>query len=70
MLANIVGFDPAAPGFFWLVGQGGYGIQTTPALGRAAAALACGEALPDDLLAQGVSAAALAPGRLRGTSAA
>lgn len=62
----VAGFDAAAPGFFWLVGQGGYGIQTTPALGRAAAALACGEPLPDDLLAQGVSAAALAPGRLRG----
>ena len=65
----VAGFDDHAPGFFWLVGQGGYGIQTTPALGRAAAALACGEPLPDDLLAQGVSAAALAPGRLRGTSA-
>jgi D-arginine dehydrogenase len=64
----VAGFDEAAPGFFWLVGQGGYGIQTTPALGRAAAALACGEPLPDDLLAQGVSAAALAPGRLRGAT--
>ncbi|MBL8349025.1 MAG: FAD-binding oxidoreductase [Burkholderiaceae bacterium] len=61
----VAGFDETAPGFFWLVGQGGYGIQTTPALGRAAAALVCGEALPDDLLAQGVSAEALAPGRLR-----
>jgi D-arginine dehydrogenase len=66
----VAGFDETAPGFFWLVGQGGYGIQTTPALGRAAATLACGEALPDDLLAQGVSAAALAPGRLRRASAA
>ena len=62
----VAGLDARAPGFFWLVGQGGYGIQTTPALGRAAAALACGEPLPDELLAQGVSAAALAPGRLRG----
>lgn len=65
----VAGFDESAPGFFWLVGQGGYGIQTTPALGRAAAALACGEALPHDLLGQGVTAAALAPGRLRDTSA-
>lgn len=62
----VAGFDDGAPGFFWLVGQGGYGIQTTPALGRAAAALACGEPLPDELLAQGLTAAALAPGRLRG----
>ena len=66
----VAGFGDSAPGFFWLVGQGGYGIQTTPALGRAAAALACGEPLPDDLLAQGVSAAALAPARLRGKPSA
>ncbi|MDE8347894.1 MAG: FAD-binding oxidoreductase [Acidocella sp.] len=28
------GFDTAAPGFFWCVGQGGYGIQTAPAAGQ------------------------------------
>ena len=37
----VVGYDPTLPGFFWLAGQGGYGIQTAPALGRLAAALAC-----------------------------
>ena len=42
----VAGFDPKAPGFFWLAGQGGYGIQTAPALGRIAAALARGEGLP------------------------
>ena len=26
------GFDPGAPGFFWLAGQGGYGLQTAPAM--------------------------------------
>ncbi len=30
----IVGFDPREKGFFWLAGQGGYGIQTSPALSR------------------------------------
>jgi len=30
----VVGFDPGLPGFFWLAGQGGYGIQTAPAMGR------------------------------------
>jgi len=39
----VLGFDDAARGFFWLVGQGGYGIQTSPAMSRLAAALACGE---------------------------
>jgi len=28
----VVGFDKHADGFFWLAGQGGYGIQTSPAL--------------------------------------
>lgn len=28
----IIGFDEEAPGFFWLVGQGGYGIQTAPSV--------------------------------------
>ena len=28
----VVGMDPAADGFFWLAGQGGYGVQTAPAL--------------------------------------
>lgn len=35
----VVGFDPAAEGFFWLAGQGGYGIQTAPALSQLAADL-------------------------------
>ncbi|MEI9995591.1 MAG: FAD-binding oxidoreductase [Rhizomicrobium sp.] len=35
----VVGFDPRAQGFFWLAGQGGYGVQTAPALGALAAAL-------------------------------
>ncbi len=30
----VVGFDPQADGFFWLAGQGGYGIQTAPALAK------------------------------------
>jgi D-arginine dehydrogenase len=52
----VVGFDPAIAGFFWLVGQGGYGIQTAPAMARTAAALAKQESLPSDLLAEGVKA--------------
>ena len=34
-----VGFDPAVDGFFWLVGQGGFGIQTAPGLSKVAATL-------------------------------
>jgi D-arginine dehydrogenase len=35
----VVGDDPALPGFFWVAGQGGCGIETSPALGRIAADL-------------------------------
>ena len=38
----VIGFDPAAAGFFWSAGQGGYGIQTSPAWSELAAALALG----------------------------
>src|SRR6056297_2372272 len=38
----VVGFDPRADGFFWLAGQGGYGVQTTPALAALTAALVTG----------------------------
>jgi len=59
----VVGFDPVAEGFFWLVGQGGYGIQSAEGLGRLAAALACGEDVPADLAAEGVTAEALTRSR-------
>ncbi len=61
----VAGFDETAEGFFWLVGQGGYGIQTAPALSRVAAALASGLAPPDDVAALGVVASDLAPARAR-----
>jgi D-arginine dehydrogenase len=60
----VAGFDPEMPGFFWLAGQGGYGIQMAPALARAAAALLLGQDLPADIAAQGVRAEDIAPGRL------
>ncbi len=44
----VLGADPAAPGLWWLAGQGGYGIQTAPALARlvAAAVTGTGDAVP------------------------
>jgi D-arginine dehydrogenase len=30
----VAGFDPRSEGFFWLAGQGGYGIQSAPALAQ------------------------------------
>ena len=59
------GFDPAAPGFFWVAAQGGYGIQTSPAMGEACAALARGEPLPQRIADFGLTEAMLGPARLR-----
>lgn len=61
--APVVGFDDQVDGFFWLAGQGGFGIMMAPALGRAAAGLISGAGLPADL---GVAAAEIGPARLRG----
>jgi D-arginine dehydrogenase len=60
----VVGFDPNVAGFFWLAGQGGYGIKTSPALSRACAALIRDGHIPDDLLRLGITAADLSPERL------
>ena len=64
--APVAGWDPEAAGFFWLAGQGGYGIQTAPAMARTAAALLQNEALPGDLVDAGVDPRALSPERLQG----
>lgn len=61
----VAGFDDQAEGFFWLAGQGGYGIQTAPAMGRCVAALVGNGALPADVAALGVAPGDLSPARLR-----
>ncbi|HKR25745.1 MAG TPA: FAD-binding oxidoreductase, partial [Allosphingosinicella sp.] len=40
------GFAPDAPGFFWLAGQGGYGLQTAPAMAEIVEALVTGSSWP------------------------
>ena len=61
----VVGYDPDVDGFFWLAGQGGIGIMTSPAISRMVGALATGGELPSDVTDFGVTAATLAPERLR-----
>jgi D-arginine dehydrogenase len=61
----VIGFDPAAEGFFWLAGQGGYGIQTAPAAARCAAALALGRDVPAELATLGFTADSVSPARFR-----
>ena len=62
----VAGFDPQVPGLFWVAAQGGYGIQTSPAMGMASAALVCAQDLPEPLVRCGLNAAMLSPQRLRG----
>ena len=45
----VIGWDPQRAGFFWLAGQGGYGLQTAPAMAEIAEALATGGAWPADI---------------------
>ena len=54
---------PDAPGFFWFVGQGGYGMQIAPAAARLGAALARDESMPSDIAALGLTAATFSPAR-------
>lgn len=65
----VAGFDAMAPGFFWCAAQGGYGIQTSAAMGEACAALALSLPLPEHIAAYGLTAEMLSPGRLSGSAA-
>ncbi len=60
----VAGFAKKTPGFFWLAGQGGYGIQTCPGMARIAAELARGRAFPQEVADRGVDASDLSPDRL------
>ncbi|RJF85408.1 NAD(P)/FAD-dependent oxidoreductase [Sphingomonas cavernae] len=57
----VYGFDPREPGFFWCVGQGGFGIQTAPAGAMLGAALLLGHT--PDAAVRSIDAMIYAPGR-------
>lgn len=59
----VIGFDPSTEGFFWLVGQGGYGIQSCPALSVTAANMARSLAIPKDIIDLGLDTADILPDR-------
>lgn len=66
----VVGFDAEVEGLFWCAGQGGYGIQTAPAMARTAAALATRDSLPADVASEGLSAGDLSPHRFTDSAGA
>jgi D-arginine dehydrogenase len=57
------GYDTERKGFFWLAAHGGYGIQTSPAMGEACAALVRGVPIPERLAQFGLTPKMLSPGR-------
>lgn len=61
--APVVGFDAAVDDFFWLAGQGGFGIMMAPALAQASSSLIRDNRLPDDLERHGVSQNVISPAR-------
>lgn len=65
----VIGADPRQEAFFWLAGQGGWGIQSAAGAALLAQALLCGSAVPDSLRRQGVDLATMNPGRLLGRDA-
>lgn len=62
------GYAPDTDGFFWVAAQGGYGIQTSAAMGEACAALVRHQPLPAHIAAFGLTPAMLSPARLSGAA--
>ncbi|MDO4683522.1 MAG: FAD-dependent oxidoreductase [Lautropia sp.] len=61
----VIGWDADVDDFFWLVGQGGYGIQTSAGASELAASLLLRQSLPVHLRQFGVSPAVVDPARFR-----
>ena len=61
--APVVGFDPVVEDCFWLTGQGGFGIQTSPALGELAANLIMGNGLPERFKCEAFALEEISPNR-------
>jgi D-arginine dehydrogenase len=61
----VIGEEPTAPGFFWLVGQGGTGITTAPAYGALLASQVVGEEPPPELAEAGFDPKSTLPARFR-----
>ncbi|WP_127522133.1 FAD-dependent oxidoreductase [Mesorhizobium sp. Z1-4] len=60
----VCGFDADAPSFFWLAGQGGYGVQTAPAMAWLTAAIVTRQPPPAALSDARIAAEALSPSRI------
>ncbi|HEY0113990.1 MAG TPA: FAD-dependent oxidoreductase [Allosphingosinicella sp.] len=59
----VIGYDVSAPGFFWMAGQGGYGIQTSFGAAELGAALLAGRPVPGPLIDLGLQPEDTSPAR-------
>jgi glycine/D-amino acid oxidase-like deaminating enzyme len=59
----VIGAVPDNSRFFWLAGQGGYGILSSPALGALAASMLCESAAPEGFSQRSLDPALFSPGR-------
>lgn len=59
----VVGYEPEHPGFFWLAGQGGYGIQTSPSISKILECLITGKKWPEKLKELSINPETLSPKR-------
>jgi D-arginine dehydrogenase len=59
----VIGLSTRAANFFWMAGQGGYGIQTAPAIAAYAAACLAGNAGTENLLRFGFDPGDVSPAR-------
>ena len=66
----VAGFDEAQDNFIWLAGQGGYGIQSAPAMARLASQLVNSGRVPPDIVAAGLEPAMISPARFPGGGSA
>ncbi|MGH8114767.1 MAG: NAD(P)/FAD-dependent oxidoreductase [Rhodanobacteraceae bacterium] len=60
----VIGYDARTADFFWLAALGGYGVQTSPAVGQLAASLIRRDPVPPSLVGCGLDVQTLSPTRL------
>lgn len=61
----VAGYDADASGFFWLAGQGGYGIETSPTMAAITGTLVTGGEFPESVAAFGLCEEDFSPARLK-----
>src|SRR5690606_23424869 len=61
----VIGWDPTIDGFFWVAGQGGYGIQTSPGASLLASNLLLRQPLDPQLEEQNVDPRSVSPSRFQ-----